>query len=241
MSKVRLDKACIEKMETRTRAKDAIQEGRVLVNGKVITKASYLVDDKDVIEIQSKENDFVSRAGQKLQGAFDEFNIQIENQVVLDIGASTGGFTDVCLRHGAKKVYALDVGHLQLSEKLEKDDRVIKYEGKNAREIKPEWFDETIDFMCMDVSFISCKTILEVVFQQLNVSHMAILVKPQFECGPEALNKHGVLRNDRLRSKIIEGVKEFLLTQYKHVYTMDSVLSGRSGNQEAILYAFEKR
>ena len=241
MSKVRLDKACIEKMETRTRAKDAIQEGRVFVNGKVIIKASYLVDEDDVIEIQSKENDFVSRAGQKLQGAFDEFHIQIENQVVLDIGASTGGFTDVCLRHGAKKVYALDVGHLQLSEKLEKDARVVKYEGKNAREIVPDWFDESIDFLCMDVSFISCKTILKVVFEQLNVKHMAILVKPQFECGPEALNKHGVLRNDRLRQKIIEGVKAFLLTQYQHVYTMDSILSGRSGNQETILYAFEKR
>ena len=241
MSKIRLDKACIDKMETRTRAKDAIQEGRVLVNGKIITKASFLVDENDTIEIQEKENDFVSRAGQKLQGAFDAFDIKIDNQVVLDIGASTGGFTDVCLRHNAKKVYALDVGHLQLSEKLEKDPRVIKYEGRNARMIEADWFDETIDFLCMDVSFISCKTILDVVFQKMNIQHMAILVKPQFECGPDALNKHGVLRNDKLRSKIIEGVKKYLLTQYKHVYTMDSVLSGRSGNQEAIVYAFEKR
>ena len=241
MSKIRLDKACIEKMETRTRAKDAIQEGRVLVNGKVITKASFIVDESDCIEILKKENDFVSRAGAKLQGAFDEFDIHIENDVVLDIGASTGGFTDVCLRHGAKKVYALDVGHLQLSEKLEQDNRVVKYEGRNAREICQEWFEEPIDFVCMDVSFISCKTILDVVFEELNVSHMAILVKPQFECGPDALNKHGVLRNEKLRGKIIEGVKEYLLVHYKHVYTMDSVLSGRSGNQEAVLYAFEKR
>ena len=241
MSKIRLDKACIEKMETRTRAKDAIQEGRVFVNGKVITKASFLVDENDVIEIQEKENDFVSRAGQKLQGAFDAFDIHIENEVVLDIGASTGGFTDVCLRHNAKKVYALDVGHLQLSAKLENDERVVKYEGRNAREMIPEWFDEPIDFICMDVSFISCTTILDVVFKQLDVKHMAILVKPQFECGPDALNKHGVLRNEKLRTKIIEGVKQYLLTHYKHVYTMDSVLSGRSGNQEAIVYAFEKR
>ena len=241
MSKIRLDKACIEKMETRTRAKDVIQEGRVLVNGKIITKASFLVDENDTIEIQEKENDFVSRAGQKLQGAFDAFGIQIDNQVVLDIGASTGGFTDVCLRHNAKKVYALDVGHLQLSQKLESDSRVIPYEGRNARMIEPDWFDEAIDFVCMDVSFISCRTILDVVFEKLNVKHMAILVKPQFECGPDALNKHGVLRNEKLRTKIIEGVKEYLLTQYKHVYTMDSVLSGRSGNQEAIVYAFEKR
>ena len=187
MDKIRLDKALLNQISSRAKAQDMIKEGKISVNGKVITKASFLVEDE-----------FVSRGAFKLKGCLDTYNVNIQNQVVLDIGASTGGFTDVCLRYGAKKVYALDVGHLQLAKELDQDCRVIKMEGHNAREIVPEWFDESIDFMCMDVSFISCKTILEHVLRVLSIRHIAILVKPQFECGPTALNKHGVLKNSNL-------------------------------------------
>ena len=109
MAEKRLDLYCADKVRSRTKAQDLIKEGLVKVNGKVIKKPSFLVLDTDLVVIESKEDDYVSRAGYKLQAVFDHFDVNIENQVVLDIGASTGGFTDVCLRHGAKKVYALDV------------------------------------------------------------------------------------------------------------------------------------
>lgn len=114
-------------------------------------------------------------------------------------------------------------------------------EGHNAREIVPEWFDEAIDFMCMDVSFISCKTILEHILRVLSIRHIAILVKPQFECGPTALNKHGVLKNSKLALKIVEDVKSFLFQYYGSVEAMPSILEGRSGNQEYMVYAKDLR
>lgn len=234
---MRLDVACVEQLKTRSKAQDAISEGRVSVNGKVIYKASFQVSDDDLIQIESKDNEFVSRGGYKLLGAIEKYKIELTNLVVLDVGASTGGFTDVCLKNGAKKVYALDVGHLQLDSSLEKDVRVIKMEGHNAREIVPEWFDEKIDFLCMDVSFISCKTILSHIFSVMKINQIAILVKPQFECGPKYLNKHGVLKNKKLSKQIIEDVQAFILQYYKNVDYMESIITGRSGNQEYMLVA----
>ena len=128
----------------------AIEEGRVMVNGKVITKASYQVNFGDDITVIPKEEEFVSRAAYKLKAAFDSFHFSIEEEVVLDIGASTGGFTDLCLKKGAKKVYALDVGHLQLAKELDEDPRVVKMEGMNARHLEQSWFMDSIDFICME-------------------------------------------------------------------------------------------
>lgn len=241
MDKKRLDKACLEFISTRAKAQDAIKENRVLVNGKVISKASYLVCEQDEIKVLSSEDDFVSRAGIKLKDAMEYFHIDIFNQTVLDIGASTGGFTDVCIRHHAKKVYALDVGHLQLDKTLEDNPRVIKMEGFNARNITKDTFAEAIDFVCMDVSFISCKTILEVIFDTLQPTHMVILIKPQFECGPQFLNKHGVLKNQKIINHVLEDVKNFISVKYKNVNIIPSSIKGRSGNQEYLCYAYEMR
>ena len=238
---MRLDKACLEHFMTRCKAQDAIKEGRVYVNHKCIRKPSFEVNEKDTIEVLSKEEEFVSRAAYKLKAAFDTFQFSIENQIVLDVGASTGGFTDLCLKKGAKKVYALDVGHLQLAKELEKDDRVIKMEGKNARYLESDWFSDSIDFICMDVSFISCKTILETLFKQLNPFHIAILIKPQFECGPQFLNKQGVLKDKKVQQKIVESIQNYVLTYYKVVHVIPCPITGRSGNQEFILYAKERR
>ena len=241
MNNMRLDKVCAIQIGSRTKAQDHIKKGLVEVNGKVIQKSSFLVTEQDSIVIKNDGYEFVSRAAYKLLGAMDTFHIDISHQVVLDIGASTVGFTDVCLRHDAKKVYALDVGHLQLSPKLETDPRVIKMEGKNARELEVSWFDEPIDFICMDVSFISCQTILEHVFTQMIPSHLVVLVKPQFECGPQALNKHGVLKNEKLAKQIIAQKEAFLKMYYKNVDVMKSPIQGRSGNQEYVVYAQERR
>lgn len=241
MDKIRLDKACLSLTSTRAKAQDAIKEGKVKVNGKVIKKCSFLVDETDTIEMIHTEDEFVSRGAFKLKGCLDHFHVDISNQIVLDIGASTGGFTQVCLRYGASKVYALDVGHLQLAKELDENPSVIKMEGCNAREIEKSWFDEDIDFLCMDVSFISCKTILKHVFSVLDIPHIAILVKPQFECGPQALNKHGVLKNKKMALEIVEDVKSFIFQYYKNVDFMPSIIEGRSGNQEYMIYAKNRR
>lgn len=234
---MRLDIACTEQLQSRSKAQDAIKEGRVSVNGKIITKSSFQVESDDSIQITPKDNEFVSRGGYKLLGAIEKYNINLTNLVVLDVGASTGGFTDVCLKNGARKVYALDVGHLQLDPILDRDTRVVKMEGHNARDIVCEWFSEPIDFLCMDVSFISCKTILSHIFNVMKINQIAILVKPQFECGPKYLNKHGVLKNNKISKQIVEDVKAFVLQYYKNVDYMESVITGRSGNQEYMLIA----
>lgn len=163
---MRLDQAAIDHYKTRTKAQDAIKDGRVFVNGKKITKCAYQVEDTDRITYQ-EIHQYVSRAAYKLLAAIHHFHIDLKNQCVLDIGASTGGFSQVCLEQGARKVYALDVGHLQLDPSLEEDSRLIKKEGCNAREIQLSDFEESIDFICMDVSFISSKTILDHVYRFL--------------------------------------------------------------------------
>lgn len=237
----RLDQACQSYFPTRTKAQDAIKAGRVMVNGKVVTKPAYVVDEADQIDIEKKEVEYVSRAFEKLDAALHAFDIDLTGQTVLDIGASTGGFTQAALLAGAHKVYALDVGHLQLDPGLDADERVVKMEGRNAKAIEADWFDDPIDFLCMDVSFISAKTVLAHVLPVLNVRHLVVLVKPQFECGPQALNKKGVLKNPKLRQRILEDMESFLRQYYKKVEQIDSPIKGRSGNLEALLYAKEKR
>ncbi len=234
---MRLDKYCTQFMDSRVKAQDAIKNGRVSVNGKVIKKASFAIEKQDKIEIEKDIDDYVSRAAYKLLGAIETFSISLKNLVVLDIGASTGGFTDVCLRQDAKKVYALDVGHLQLSSRLEKDGRVIKMEGRNARYLEKEWFDETIDFICMDVSFIQAKTILDRVFEVLDISSMVILIKPQFECGPSYLNKQGILKDKKIAKKIVENYRKYFYQHYPKVDIIESPIQGRGGNQEYVVYA----
>lgn len=237
----RLDVYLAENLGSRSKSQDAIYEGRISVNGKIITKPSFKVNESDIIDIKKVEHEFVSRAGHKLQAAFDGFLINVKNQNVLDIGASTGGFTQVCLDHGARKVYALDVGHLQLEQTLDKNPQVVKMEGFNARNINADTFVEPIHFLCMDVSFISCRTILEVVLDQLQLNHMVVLIKPQFECGPKALNKHGVLKNEKIAQQIVIDIERYVMHYFRDIKTIKSPLKGRNGNQEYLLYAKNRR
>ncbi len=232
---MRLDKNLVEVCGTRTRAQDAIAQGRVLVNGKVIYKASYDVKAEDSIEVIPDEG-YASRGAYKLKGALDAWHIDLKDRVVLDIGASTGGFTDLCLREGARKVYALDVGHLQLADSLRNDERVICMEGVNAREVSPAMFEEAPDFVCMDVSFISAKKIIEPFATRLAPDEAVILVKPQFEAGPQALNGRGILKNEKTRERILNDMAAFANQYYKDVQIMDCPLPGRDGNREALLH-----
>lgn len=230
---MRLDQVVAQQLGSRTKAQDAIRAGQVLVNGIVVQKNSLMVETKDVIEIVATDP-FVSRAAHKLEGAFSSFGINIEDEVVLDVGASTGGFTQVCLNRQARHVFALDVGHGQLVQSLIDHPRVTNLEGHNARLIEPSWFHLPIDFFCVDVSFISCTLILPALFA-LKPKHGLILIKPQFECGPRYLNKKGVLRSEKKRKEVIEQVIATCPSQYQSQWT-DSPLAGRSGNLEALWY-----
>lgn len=233
----RLDQIIAQKVQSRTRAQDLIREGQVQVNQKTVTRPSAKVSEEDEVTILEADHRFVSRAGGKLLAAIEEWNIDLNDQTVLDIGASTGGFTQCCLDHGARKVYALDVGHAQLHPSLMKDARVRVMEKTNARYLEEDWFDEPIDFVCMDVSFISCLTILSPVISKIQPEHMAILIKPQFELGPDALNKSGVVKKPSRGLEVADEIKREVRKDYPFVRFIPSPVLGRNGNQEYILYA----
>ena len=225
----------------RSQAHNAIKERRVTVNGKIITKDGYEVNENDEISVFKEDVSYVSRGGFKLREALNTFKIDLQNMTVLDIGASTGGFTDCCLQAGAKKVYAYDVGHDQLTEKLLRDDRVVSKEGINGRELYRNSFDEKIDFICMDVSFISCTKLLSNIADILHdKGKTVILFKPQFEVGPGNLNNKGVVRNNSaVQEKLSECISEAKKSDLIHRGTVKSPIKGQNGNQEYLLY-FEK-
>lgn len=234
---MRLDQYLSEELGSRTRAADAIKAGRVRVNQKTVLKPGFALKESDQVEWDEAGLDFVSRAGHKLEAAIEAFSIPIENLTAADIGASTGGFTQCLLMHGAKKIYAIDVGHLQLSKKLQEDSRIVKMEGTNAKEIRADWFEEPVDFVCMDVSFISCLQILEPLLNQFVPASMVVLVKPQFET-LKSEKKNGIVRSEKARVKALDKVKQFLKQFYSKVSSMESPLPGREGNVEYLVYCF---
>lgn len=225
----------------RSQAHNAIKERKVMVNGKIITKDGFEVDENDDIKVFKEDVSYVSRGGFKLREALNTFKISVQNKVVLDIGASTGGFTDCCLQNGASKVYAYDVGHDQLAEKLQHDPRVISQEGVNGRELYRSSFNETIDFICMDVSFISCVKLMPNIADILHdKGQTVILFKPQFEVGPAYLNNKGVVKNQKIvNQKLSDCINEATKLNLIHKGTVKSPIKGQNGNQEYLLY-FEK-
>lgn len=191
--------------KSRERAKVLIKEGKVSVNGNVCTKPAYEVDDGDNIEAKPDELAYVGRGGLKLARAFDVFSLNVKDMVCADIGASTGGFTQCLIEHGAKLVYAVDVGHDQLDESLKNDSRVVNCEGMNARELTKDSFDQTISFISVDVSFISLELIIKPLSDILcGGGQMAVLIKPQFEAGKKALNKKGIVKDPKDHIKVLD-------------------------------------
>ena len=240
MNKIKLSEYLLNNgyFATRSQARNALKAGDVIVNNRIITKDGFLVSENDVIDVKLPENTYVSRGGHKLEAALKQFKIALSDKIVLDIGASTGGFTDCCLQNGARKVYSYDVGHDQLAEKIRNDSRVSWKEGINCRYLKKADFEETIDFICMDVSFISCTAILPNIADILDGSGQAvILFKPQFEVGIKYLNNKGIVTDKTAVDSVLEDCKKTaanLKLMLKGIIA--SPIKGQDGNQEYLMY-----
>lgn len=236
----RLDKFLVENglVSGRARAREMILSGKVLVDGFPVKKPASMVHRDCSIEVADKGQEWVSRGAWKLLQALDSFGVSVEGRSCVDIGASTGGFTEVLLQKGAKKVYAVDVGYGQLAWKLRNDPRVIVMERTNARDLSPGSF-EGVSLVTVDVSFISLRHILPVVDVLLEKEGLCIsLVKPQFEAGREKVGKKGVVRDRAVHEEVLRSLCAFLLdVTGLAVAGIDvSPLLGPEGNREFLLY-----
>ncbi len=240
---MRLDKAMVERQKAATRAKaqDAIKAGWVWVDDHIVTKNSYEVTDNMNIEVRSAEVSFVSRAGFKLYDVLGPFQISLKGRCVIDVGASTGGFSDVCLRSGVRCVYAVDVGHDQLDPSLLADPRLHNMERTNCRYLKRSQFDEPIDFACVDVSFISLKLILPALISCMETVEIVALVKPQFEAGKAFIGKHGIIKDHKVHARVLSDMYEYItsLGCFVHHIAPSSVVV-RDGNQEFVFHISEQ-
>ncbi len=239
MKKQRLDCRLVELglAESREKAKALIMAGHVLAGGAVNTKPSDMIGD-EAVELKARLP-FVSRGGLKLQKALDCFDISVENLACLDVGASTGGFTDCLLQRGARRVFALDVGYGQLDWRLREDARVSVFERHNARHMTPEWFEETPAFACMDVSFISIRLILLALHTCLSDgAKLVSLIKPQFEAGREKVGKKGVVSDAKTHIEVIERAVLAAQEAGFAVFGLDfSPIRGPEGNIEYLMAA----
>ncbi len=238
-SRERLDKLLVERglVESREKARALIMAGSVVVSGQKVTKAGTRVPADAEIEI-IEDLPYVSRGGLKLEAALRHFGIDVKGKVCVDIGASTGGFTDCLLKHGAKRVYAVDVGYGQLHWKLRNDPRVVNIERTNIRYMPRERIPEEVDFVCVDVSFISLEKVLPKVKELLGKKGEAVcLVKPQFEVGPEKVGKGGIVKKEEYRMESIEKVKEAASRLgFEIGGVIESPIKGAKGNVEYLLY-----
>lgn len=239
--KLRADLLLVERglAPTRTRAQELVRRGRVTVNGARVERPAQLLDADDTLAIEAPL-EFVSRGGEKLAGALDAFALDLAGAVIVDVGASTGGFTDVALKRGARKVYAVDVGHDQLHPTLRSDPRVVVREGTNARTLQASDFDEPIDVVLVDASFIGLAKLLDAIARVLRADGALVaLVKPQFEVGPESARKsRGVVRDEHERERAVEAVRAALRdTGFTLLAESDSVLPGPRGNVERFVHA----
>ena len=240
MKKVRLDQLVFERgyTDSRERAKTTIMSGLVFVNGQRIDKPGTAVDPEAALEVRGEAIPFVSRGGFKLDKALKVFPVEPAGKICIDCGASTGGFTDVLLQHGAAKVYAVDVGYGQLAWKLRCDERVVNLERTNLRYVTKEQIPEALDLAVMDVSFISIRLVLPAVKELLKPdADIICLIKPQFEAGREEVGKKGVVRDESVHRHVIREILDFAPTAGLSVLGLDySPIKGPEGNIEYICH-----
>ncbi len=239
--KKRLDVLMVERRlaDSREKAKAIIMAGQVFVNGEREDKAGTTFEEtKAQIEIKGKTLKYVSRGGLKLEKAMDVFGVDVKDKVCMDIGSSTGGFTDCMLQNGARKVYAVDVGHGQLDWKLRNDPRVVCMERTNIRYVQPEDIGEPIAFASVDVSFISLTKVLPVARTLLTENgQMVCLIKPQFEAGREKVGKKGVVRDKAVHVEVIRMIMDHVTQQHFAIRGLSfSPIKGPEGNIEYLIY-----
>jgi 23S rRNA (cytidine1920-2'-O)/16S rRNA (cytidine1409-2'-O)-methyltransferase len=243
--KVRIDKLLVQRKLTpsRERAQALVLAGRVLVNGQKVEKAGAEVDSEAEIRLLGPDLKYVSRGGLKLEGALHRWKVDVAGKICLDVGASTGGFTDCLLQHEAARVISLDTGYGQINFRLRQDARVRLLEKTNARYLKPEDIGDAVDLVVMDVSFISATLVLPAVVaaafpaaQRLN-KKVIVLVKPQFEVGRERVGKGGIVRDPEAQKEAVEKVRAQLLELgCRETEVMESPILGAEGNREFLLY-----
>ncbi|MFA5658131.1 MAG: TlyA family RNA methyltransferase [Oscillospiraceae bacterium] len=210
--KERIDVILVKKgiCTSRERAKELVKAGYISVNGKAALKASEIYDDAVEITAAGETLKYVGRGGLKLEKAIADFSLDISGEICADIGASTGGFTDCMLQNGAKKVYAVDVGHGQLSQKLRNDNRVISLEGVNARYLTADVIPEKLGFISVDISFISIRLVLPALLNLLAINGKIVsLIKPQFEVGRSNIGKNGIVKSEKTHASLLYELSAF--------------------------------
>lgn len=237
--KKRLDVLLVERnlFPSREKARTAIMTGRIVIHGNKEMKAGTMISEDAEIQVSGHDLPFVSRGGLKLAKAVKQFDLDFKGKVVLDVGASTGGFTDCSLQNGAEKVYAVDVGYGQLAWSLRSDDRVIVLEKVNARYLTKEQVPELVDYIVMDASFISLKKLIPHLIPFLKEDGAFIsLIKPQFEAGREKVGKKGVVRDPAVHREVIRDLLDFFAAEGLAVAALTfSPIKGPEGNREYLV------
>ena len=240
MSKIRLDQLVFDKgfAESREKAKAIVMSGNVYISGQKADKPGMQVSPDADIDVRLKGLPFVSRGGYKLDKALKVFGVEPAGRKCIDCGASTGGFTDVLLQHGAEKVYSVDVGYGQLAWKLRNDPRVVNLERTNLRYVTEQEIPEKLSLAVCDVSFISIRLIIPAVVPLLEEgAEFICLIKPQFEAGRELVGKKGVVRDPEVHRQVVDGILEFVPSTGLSVFGLDySPITGPEGNMEFLLY-----
>jgi len=237
---MRLDQLLVDRglAGSREKARALVLAGAVLVDGKPAGKAGHAVSSDCRLDLQSGPA-YVSRGGVKLAGALDHFGIDLRGRICLDVGASTGGFTDCMLQRGAARVHAVDVGAGQIDWRLRRDPRVVLHENCNARFLRPDQIGETVQFAAVDVSFISATLIIPVIAPILSPgSSLLVLVKPQFEAGRDAVGKGGVVRDPEVQTAACKRVRECMEGLGLRTAIVESPILGREGNREFFLHGW---
>jgi 23S rRNA (cytidine1920-2'-O)/16S rRNA (cytidine1409-2'-O)-methyltransferase len=241
-SKIRLDQLLVDRglVESRTRAQALIMAGLVFSNEQRLDKAGLKVANDLALEVRGQDHPWVSRGGLKLDHALSHFNLDVAGAIALDVGASTGGFTDVLLTRGAAKVYAVDVGHGQLAWKLRNDPRVVVMEKTNARALDASLIPEPIDFICCDASFIGLTVVLPAAMALAKPgAQLVALIKPQFEVGRARVGKKGVVSDPALHTEVCERISAWMsaLPGWSVLGVTESPITGPEGNKEFLIGA----
>jgi len=241
MAKERLDVLLVKRnlAESREKAKAYIMAGNVFVDGVREDKAGSSFEETVQIEVKGLAMKYVSRGGFKLEKAVEQFGVNLEGKTCMDVGSSTGGFTDCMLQNGAVKVFAIDVGTNQLAWKLRTDERVVSMEKTNIRYVTPEDIGQLVDFVSIDVAFISLSKVLGPVYELMaEGAEIVCLIKPQFEAGREKVGKKGVVRDKKVHEEVVIAVTSFAAATGFELLRLDySPIKGPEGNIEYLLYA----